>query len=102
MRVYPYDTYERATEGPILGVSGEAILLSSLNNSKSVKETGYKWAWCWACQKWVQSTRMTQENLLLAYYNRKGVSVRVDEREAKRVHSRRAQGVRNRGRSTRA
>jgi hypothetical protein len=94
VRVFPFDTYERATEGPVLGKSGEAILLSSLNNSRAMKESGLAWAWCWACEKWVQASRMTQEDLLVAYY-RAGVSIRVDQRAASKVHSRRAQGARN-------
>jgi len=79
-RVFPYDGLERLTEGPVIGKSGEAILLTSLNNTKSIRETGMLWGWCHSCGMWVQCTRKTQHDLLLDYISRKDVSMRVQGR----------------------
>jgi hypothetical protein len=79
-RVYPYDRIDMTTEGPVIGKSGEAILLTSLNNSAQIRESGMKWAWCFSCDKWVQASRRTQQDLLLEYLRRPGVSMRLTAR----------------------
>ncbi len=76
-RVYPYDIFDSATEAPITGKTGEAVLLRTLNSGLSVT----KWGWCWACEEFVQCQRRTQHQVMAEYYKREGVTIRVNQKE---------------------
>lgn len=67
-RVFPYDTLERFTE-----VGG--TLLRSANATRSRKEQP-KLAWCWHCNRLVETFQETLNDLMRRYSGRKGVRIR--------------------------
>lgn len=84
-RVFPYDAIDRelGIEAPALGRSGEAVLLSTLNAHPPEGKKGepvIKWAWCWACDSFVQCVRRTQAEVRAEYMHRSGVVVRSRRR----------------------
>ena len=85
-RVFPYDSYESLTEAPEPGKKGAPVLLYSLNSAvKGTGTTVVKWAWCFACDDWVQATRRTQHQVMLDYVRRTNVQMRVDGGERQRI-----------------
>lgn len=80
IRVFPYDAIDRelGLEAPMVGKSGEAVLLSTLNSDpvKDSKGVYLKWAWCWACNTFVQCIRKTNAEIRMSYLNRHGISIR--------------------------
>lgn len=86
-RVFPYDGFEKLTEAPVHGKSGEAVLLSSLNSGLAPDDL--RWGWCWACNQWVQCFKRTQHELMRDYLARTGVSIRTttDSVEGKRLRA---------------
>jgi hypothetical protein len=82
-RVYPFDTFEAATEAPIKGVSGERVMLYSLNSqrlaaARKLGERPVRIAWCWECDNWVETYQQTRHDELLRYLRRRGVVFRLD------------------------
>ena len=75
-RVFPYDTLEAQTE-----VGG--VLLRSINSTRSRKELP-KLAWCWRCNRIVETFQETLNDLMRRYSGRHGVRVR--RRPAKILH----------------
>jgi hypothetical protein len=75
-RVFPYDQFDAFTEAPLTGKSGEAVLLTSLNSG--LPPEAMRWAWCWACNEWVQCFKRTQHELIADYLKRKGISIRLN------------------------
>lgn len=90
-RVFPYDSIDLdfGVEAPVVGKSGEVVLLSTLNANPV---DGYKWGWCWACGMFVQCIRRTQHQINLEYTRRKGVTLRrnatavATRQEERRAH----------------
>ena len=64
-RCFPYDTLEAQTE-----VDG--TLLRSINATRSRKEQP-KLAWCWRCNRFVETFQETLSDLMRRYSGRKGV-----------------------------
>lgn len=81
-RVFPFDKYEALTESPAAGSSGYKVLLTSAN----ARDPEHREAWCFSCKRWVHARRLTEQEFLKLYLQRKGVSVRpfVPKKKRKR------------------
>jgi hypothetical protein len=84
-RVFPYDSYESLTEGPVEGKHGPILLYSLNSKVKSNGAAVVKWAWCFACGDWVQATRRTQHQVMLDYVSRTNVQLRVEGGQRQRI-----------------
>jgi hypothetical protein len=85
-RVFPYDSLERLTEAPGLGVSGRKVLLSSLNarRQRLDPDDPHRVAWCWTCGQWTDTYRETLEMIVKRYAKRRGVTYREQPARRKR------------------
>lgn len=77
-RVYPYSGHERdfRTEAPVLGASGEPVLLASLNNARRVRGEA-PFAYCWECGDWVEAEGETRAHVAARYLARSGIRFRL-------------------------
>lgn len=74
-RVFPYDGMEKQTEAPItMGGRGRVLLFSS--NAYRAAHDEAKIAYCWVCERFVETERVTQGDLIQRYLTRRGVTVR--------------------------
>ena len=84
-RVYPYDGFEAMTMAPEKGASGKPILLSSYNQALSKRGLYERLGWCWTCDAWVSTYRLTRADLALMYARRAGVRFRGNGRSEARL-----------------
>lgn len=75
-RVFPYDSWEAATLAPETGASGRPVLLYSANQRLSTDGEEERIAWCWACDGWTRTYRVTKADIALVYARRAGVKFR--------------------------
>lgn len=73
-RVFPYDGMERQTEAPLDEGRGR-VLLFSANSYRNANDLA-KLAYCWACERFVETERVTRGELIQRYLTRRGVSIR--------------------------
>lgn len=88
-RVFPYDSLESLTQAPKPGAKGNPILLYSFNSHRREQDDTSRTAWCWSCQKWVDTYRETRTDTILKYMKRNGVTLRFADQVSERTFVRR-------------
>jgi hypothetical protein len=71
-RIFPFDKYENRTEVSSAVNKQRRVLLYSAN----ARDVTNRMAWCWSCKAFVSCERLTEDEILLMYLQRKGVVTR--------------------------
>ena len=85
-RVFPFDGYDLRTEMPLSinvrkakpDLERPPILLSSAN-----RDPDERVAWCWSCDGWRECNRITGDQILQLYIERRGIVTRPPARRRK-------------------
>lgn len=72
-RVIPFDKFEKRTEAPEVGKSGDPVLLISYNSDHREERI----AWCFSCKGFRTCERLGEAEILELYAKRRGVHVRT-------------------------
>jgi hypothetical protein len=70
-RTFPFDKYERRTEASSTVDRKRKVLLYSANSNPKKRI-----AWCFSCNRFTPCKRLSEEEILILYLNRRGVTWR--------------------------